>query len=218
MGSVCVTGAGLNTAIFCDIVAQLLSRSARRATRNQVAAGRTGGGRSAAARSADGEARGRARVVRAHRQEAHRHVARRGRDSQRRHLQRRGGRDPERPRHLSGEIARPLGVKDLYQAAREAARDRRCRRAAQDAPRCARSSPSGRRPIFYCGKEVGDALPFPGAASTKDFAWAPAHPVVDAYRAFKPMPYDAPSYDLAAAHFAVHPDSGFFQCPMPALV
>jgi hypothetical protein len=34
---------------------------------------------------------------------------------------------------------------------------------------------------------------------------------VDAYRAYRPMPYDAPSHDLAAAHYAVHPDSGFFQ-------
>ena len=50
-------------------------------------------------------------------------------------------------------------------------------------------------PIFYCGREVGEALPFPGASLAKEFAWADAHPVVDAYRAFKPMPYDAPSHD-----------------------
>lgn len=66
-------------------------------------------------------------------------------------------------------------------------------------------------PIFFCGREVGEALPFAAASIEKDFAWAPAHPVVDAYRAYKPMPYDAPSYDLAAVHYAVHPDSGFFQ-------
>jgi hypothetical protein len=66
-------------------------------------------------------------------------------------------------------------------------------------------------PIFFCGREVGETLPFPGACIEKDFAWAPAHPVVDAYRAYKTMPYDAPSYDLAAVHYAVHPDSGFFQ-------
>jgi hypothetical protein len=66
-------------------------------------------------------------------------------------------------------------------------------------------------PIFYCPKEVGDALPFPAAAIDKAFDWVPAHPVADAYRAAGKMPYDAPSYDLAAAHYAVHPDSGFFQ-------
>jgi hypothetical protein len=70
-------------------------------------------------------------------------------------------------------------------------------------------------PIFFCPKEVGDALPFPGAALEKAFDWAPAHPVVDAYRAAGTMPYDAPSYDLAGAHYAVHPDSGFFQLSEP---
>ena len=64
-------------------------------------------------------------------------------------------------------------------------------------------------PVFFCGKDVGDALLFPGANADKLFNWAPAHPVVDAYRAFKAMPYDAPLYDLAAVHYAVHPDSGF---------
>jgi hypothetical protein len=29
------------------------------------------------------------------------------------------------------------------------------------------------------------------------------------------MPYDVPAHDLAAAHFAVHPDSGFFQLSEP---
>jgi hypothetical protein len=70
-------------------------------------------------------------------------------------------------------------------------------------------------PVFFCGKEVGESLPFPGAAIEKDFAWAPAHPVVDAYRAYKPMPYDTPSYDVAAMHYAVHPDSGFFGLSEP---
>jgi len=66
-------------------------------------------------------------------------------------------------------------------------------------------------PIFFCPKEVGEALRFPGADLDKDFSWAPAHPVVDAYKSYKPMPYDAPLYDLAATHYSVHPDSGFFE-------
>jgi hypothetical protein len=65
-------------------------------------------------------------------------------------------------------------------------------------------------PIFFCGREVGESLPYPGARVAEAFAWTEAHPVVDAYHAYQPMPFDAPSYDLAAAHFAVHPDSGFF--------
>jgi len=64
-------------------------------------------------------------------------------------------------------------------------------------------------PIFFCPKEVGDALLFPAADLEKAFEWEPNHPVVDAYNAAGKMPYNAPSYDLAAIHFAVHPDSGF---------
>jgi hypothetical protein len=65
-------------------------------------------------------------------------------------------------------------------------------------------------PIVFCGREVGEALPFPGAAIDKDFSWASAHPIVDAYHAWKPGVYDFPSWDLAAALHAVHPDKGFF--------
>jgi hypothetical protein len=81
----------------------------------------------------------------------------------------------------------------------------------QDVPALRKVIAEWPTPIFFCPKEVGEALPFPGAALEKAFEWAPSHPVVDAYRAAGSMPYDAPSYDLAAAHYAVHPDSGFFQ-------
>ena len=68
------------------------------------------------------------------------------------------------------------------------------------------------------GSEVGDALPYPGSSIDKDFAWSPAHPVVDAYRAFKPMPYDAPASALAAVLYAVHPDDGFFKLSDPGTI
>ena len=44
--------------------------------------------------------------------------------------------------------------------------------------------------MFYCPKDVGDALLFPAAAIETIAAKAAANPVVDAYRAFKPMPCD----------------------------
>ena len=70
-------------------------------------------------------------------------------------------------------------------------------------------------PFFFCSREVGEAVPFPGKALEKSFDWAPANPVADAYRAAGTMPYDAPAYDMAAVHYAVHPDSGFFQLSEP---
>jgi hypothetical protein len=71
-------------------------------------------------------------------------------------------------------------------------------------------------PIVFCGKEVGDALPYPAASIARDFLWAEGHnPVVDAYTAYRPMPYDAPSYDIAGVLYAVHPESGLFSLSEP---
>jgi len=67
-------------------------------------------------------------------------------------------------------------------------------------------------PIVTVGREIGEALLFPGDSIERDFAWTSArHPVVDAYRAYKPMPYDAPSWAMAAMLYAVHPNDGYFK-------
>jgi hypothetical protein len=66
-------------------------------------------------------------------------------------------------------------------------------------------------PVVFCGREVGEALPYPGSSIDADFAWTNAHPVVDFYRAAGVMPYDTPSQDLAAVLHAVRPDSGLFR-------
>jgi hypothetical protein len=73
-------------------------------------------------------------------------------------------------------------------------------------------------PIVAVGSEVGDALPYPAASIEKDFSWAPVHPVVDAYRAAKPMPYDAPASALAAVLYAVHPEDGYFKLSDPGTI
>ncbi|MGO9262189.1 MAG: hypothetical protein ACLQU1_38690 [Bryobacteraceae bacterium] len=70
-------------------------------------------------------------------------------------------------------------------------------------------------PIVAAGAEVGAALPFPGASIDKDFAWSPAHPLADAYRAVKPMPYDAVSSALAAVLYAVRPQETYFKLSEP---
>jgi len=108
-----------------------------------------------------------------------------------------------------------LGVKDLY-------RERVKRLVLVDSA-ALRQNPSALQkvwaewpsPIVWCGREVGELLPFPASSIEKDFVWAPAHPLVDAYRAFRSMPYDAPTYDLAALYFALRPDSEFFRLSEP---
>lgn len=66
-------------------------------------------------------------------------------------------------------------------------------------------------PIVVAGPEIGDALLFPGASIEKDFAWSASHPVAEAYRAYKPMPYDAPTYALAPLIFAVREKEAYFK-------
>ena len=58
-------------------------------------------------------------------------------------------------------------------------------------------------PIVAVGQELGAALPYPGATIDADFAWSPHNPVAEAYKAFRPMPYDASTQAMAAALYAV---------------
>ncbi len=73
-------------------------------------------------------------------------------------------------------------------------------------------------PIIAAGDEVGASLLFPAASIEKDFAWSPAHPVVDAYRAYKTMPYDAPTGAMAAVLYAVYPQDGYFNLSEPGAI
>lgn len=73
-------------------------------------------------------------------------------------------------------------------------------------------------PIVAVGSEVGDALPYPGASIERDFTWSATHPVVDAYRTFKAMPYDAAAPALAATLYAVQPTAGLFKLSDPGTI
>ena len=73
-------------------------------------------------------------------------------------------------------------------------------------------------PIVVCGDEVGRELPYPASSIENDFAWAPHHPVVDAYRAYQRMPYDVAAGALAAALHAARPDEGYFELSEPGHV
>ena len=73
-------------------------------------------------------------------------------------------------------------------------------------------------PVVVAPAELGDALPFPAAAIDRDFAWSDAHPLLAAYRAFRPMPYHAPALAMAAALYAVRPQENYFQLSGPGTV
>ena len=73
-------------------------------------------------------------------------------------------------------------------------------------------------PIVASGYEVGEALLFPASSIEKDFSWSPAHPVVDAYKAYRSMPYDAPTWDMTAVLYAVRPEAGYFKLSEPGTI
>ena len=67
--------------------------------------------------------------------------------------------------------------------------------------------------------EIGVALDFPGSSIDREFAAAVAdNPIADAYRVWRPMPYDAPSWAMAAALYAVRPNEGYFKLSGPGTV
>ena len=73
-------------------------------------------------------------------------------------------------------------------------------------------------PIVAAGPEIGERLPYPASSIENDFGWTPSHPVVDAYRAFRPMPYDAPTAAMAAVLHVVRPDEGYFKLSEPGTI
>lgn len=73
-------------------------------------------------------------------------------------------------------------------------------------------------PITASGFEIGEKLLFPAARIEHDFAWAPDHPVVDAYRAYKQMPYDRQTWDLTAVLYAVRPGGDYFGLSAPGRI
>ena len=65
-------------------------------------------------------------------------------------------------------------------------------------------------PVVTSGFEIGLAVLYPAHAIMNYFKYVENHPVVDAYRAYKKMPYDRPTWDLTAVLYGVRPNGGFF--------
>ena len=63
-------------------------------------------------------------------------------------------------------------------------------------------------PVIRCGRDVGDALAVPRAPLEERFTWSPSNPVADALRAAGGS--SIALHDVAALHYALHPASGFF--------
>ncbi len=72
-------------------------------------------------------------------------------------------------------------------------------------------------PIVVSPDGIGEELLFPAASIEKDFAYAEHHPIVDAYQAYKSMPYDAPTWAMSAVLYAVRPQEGYFKLSDPGV-
>lgn len=64
--------------------------------------------------------------------------------------------------------------------------------------------------IVTSGFDIGESIKYPAANIAADFQYLPHHALADAYRAYKPMPYDEPLWDPTAVLYAVRPDAGYF--------
>lgn len=73
-------------------------------------------------------------------------------------------------------------------------------------------------PIFFTPFELGEAIKYPCRSILEDYGWASAHPVVEAYKHYLPMPYDRSTWDLTAVLYAIRPDRGYFTVSEPGVV
>jgi len=65
-------------------------------------------------------------------------------------------------------------------------------------------------PIICSGFEVGISILYPASSILDDFKYVQYHPMLEAYKAYLPMPYDRPTWDLTAVLSVVESDSSFF--------
>lgn len=74
-------------------------------------------------------------------------------------------------------------------------------------------------PVVTSPFEVGLAIEYPATSIENDFAWSVgANPVVEGYKAYLPMPYDRPTWDLTSVLYAVEGPEGYFTVSEPQSV
>jgi hypothetical protein len=73
-------------------------------------------------------------------------------------------------------------------------------------------------PIVAVGTEVGYALPYAGSSIESDFSWAPAHPVVEAYRVLQPQLHESAGQAMAAVLYAANQKEGYFKLSEPGTI
>lgn len=60
-------------------------------------------------------------------------------------------------------------------------------------------------PIVLTPFELGKAVVYPCSSIESDFTWAGLHPLVEAYKVYRKMPYDRPTWDMLSVLYALQP-------------
>jgi hypothetical protein len=63
--------------------------------------------------------------------------------------------------------------------------------------------------IVFSGREIGEAILYPVDSILNDFRWTEVHPVVDAYKLFRTMPYETETWDLSVVLHVFYPGQYF---------
>lgn len=70
-------------------------------------------------------------------------------------------------------------------------------------------------PLVTSPWELGNYICYPATSIENDFNWTDFHPVVEGYKAYLPMPYDRPTWDLTSVLYAVENSGDFFNVTGP---
>lgn len=87
-----------------------------------------------------------------------------------------------------------------------------------DIPSAMRVAQSWPTPMVWSGIGVGLKVLFPARSVERGLAYAPRHPLREAYQLYRPMPYDRPTWDLTSSFYAVYPAGGYFTLSAPGRV
>jgi len=63
--------------------------------------------------------------------------------------------------------------------------------------------------------EVGAKVIFPASSIEHDFGWTANHPLVDAYKRYRPFPYNRPTWDLTSVYYAVEQENNLLDISKP---
>ena len=65
-------------------------------------------------------------------------------------------------------------------------------------------------PIVASGFEIGRAIQYPAVSIRQDYRYVRHHPVAEAYRYYRGLDHDQPTFDLTSVLYAVRPEREYF--------